>query len=223
MEDYKNKSWAELEVERAINWYHNEDIKTECDYMIQCYKCALEAYKILEKQGHSGMSIVVTQNILNRLINRLPLTVIDENDDEWIKFRYYKNNVEVEKQQCTRYRSLFRERNSKGEMTYHDNNRCICVNINNPDYTYSWGFAGRIIDEMFPISMPYYPTVNKIKVYCEDFLTDEKNGDFDTVGIFYAIMTNGERVEINRFFKESPNGWDEISSAEYINRKYNIH
>ena len=66
-----------------------------------------------------------------------------------------------------------------------------------------------------------------IKVYCEDFLTDKKNGDFDTVGVFYALKTeNGkqERIEINRFFR-TPKGdekgaWTEISKEEYTQRKY---
>ena len=67
-----------------------------------------------------------------------------------------------------------------------------------------------------------------IKVYCEDFLTDEKNGDFDTVGVFYALKTeNGEqkKIEINRFFKESKcceTGWIEITRREYSERKNNI-
>lgn len=73
--------------------------------------------------------------------------------------------------------------------------------------------------------MPYMPG-KPIKVYCEDFLTDKKNGDFDTVGVFYALKTgNGkqEKIEINRFFRE-PEGdeegsWTEISKEEYYDRK----
>ena len=78
---------------------------------------------------------------------------------------------------------------------------------------------------MFPITMPYMPS-NPIKVYCEDFLTDKKNGDFDTVGVFYALKTeNGEqkKIEINRFFREPKDneerGWIEISKEEYMQRK----
>ena len=36
------------------------------------------------------------------------------------------------------------------------------------------------------------------KVYCEDFLTDKKNGDFDTVGVFYALKTENGIQEKNR-------------------------
>ena len=68
-------------------------------------------------------------------------------------------------------------------------------------------------------------------LYCS-FLSDsrknklKKNGDFDTVGVFYAIKTeNGkqEKIEINRFFR-APEGnekpdWVEISKKEYYERK----
>ena len=76
--------------------------------------------------------------------------------------------------------------------------------------------------------MPYFPG-SPIKVYCEDFLTDQKNGDFDTVGILYAIAicllreesnkADIEKIEINRFFKESEDGWKEIDETEYNERK----
>ena len=75
--------------------------------------------------------------------------------------------------------------------------------------------------EMFPITMPYMPG-KPIEVYCEDFLTDKKNGDFDTVGVFYALKTEDgkrEKIEINRFFRE-PEGdeegnWTEMDVNEF--------
>ena len=78
--------------------------------------------------------------------------------------------------------------------------------------------------------MPYMPG-KPIKVYCEDFLTDKKNGDFDTVGVFYALKEeDGEqkKIEINRFFREPFEneeeskdfpGYVEISKKEYDERK----
>ena len=83
---------------------------------------------------------------------------------------------------------------------------------------------------MFPITMPYMPG-ESIKVYCEDFLTDERNIEFDTFGVLYAFKEeNGEqkRIEINRFFREpfeneeeseEFTGYIEISKEEYENRK----
>ena len=65
-------------------------------------------------------------------------------------------------------------------------------------------------------------------MYCEDFLVDKENGDFDTFGIFYALKEENseqKRIEINRFFREPCNGekeseefpgWVEISKEEYV-------
>ena len=83
---------------------------------------------------------------------------------------------------------------------------------------------------MFPITMPYIPG-EPIKVFCEDFLTDKNNGDFDTVGVFYALKEENRepiRIEINRFFRgpfknekesEEFSGYVEISKEEYDSRK----
>ena len=49
---------------------------------------------------------------------------------------------------------------------------------------------------MIPITMPYIPG-KPIKVYCEDFLADKKNGDFDTIDVFYALKT--DNVEQEKF------------------------
>ena len=116
--------------------------------------------------------------------------------------------------QCKRMFSLFKYVYADGTVKYEDNN-----------HSYSSGLVRKIIDEMFPITMPYMPG-KPIEVYCEDFLTDKKNGYFDTVGVFYALKTeNGkqEKIEINRFFRE-PEGdeegdWTEISKEEYYERK----
>lgn len=59
-------------------------------------------------------------------------------------------------------------------------------------------------------------------VYTEEFLVDPKNGDFDTVGILYVITPSLERVEINRYFKEAPNGFAEIDEIEYVKRKMKV-
>lgn len=50
--------------------------------------------------------------------------------------------------------------------------------------------------------MPYMPG-EPIKVYCEDFLTDKKNGDFDTVGVFYALKTENDIQEKSKLIDSS--------------------
>ena len=110
--------------------------------------------------------------------------------------------------------ALFKDVYDDGRVEYQNVDLYYyCVDMDN-NLTFHGGVAGRIVREMFPITMPYWPT-QAIKVYQRDVLTDRKNGDFDTVGIFYAIKPDGERIEINRFFKETPDDWVEIDKVEY--------
>lgn len=160
-------------------------------------------------------SIGFTKNILNRLIDGKPLTPIEDTDDIW-------NLVEDEDTysmfQCKRMGSLFKYEYANGAVKYFNMDSCYCVDIQNPDVPYRNSFIRNIIEEMFPITMPYMPG-KPIKVYCEDFLTDRKNGDFDTLGILTAIKPDGEIITIARYFKESDDDWKEIDLVEYEGRR----
>ena len=67
--------------------------------------------------------------------------------------------------------------------------------------------------------MPYYPTNDPYKLYKEDFLVDPENGDYDTQGFFYLITPYGDRIEVNKFYKEQDGEWVEIGVEEYNDRK----
>lgn len=220
--------WAKREVEIACEKENPNRKEEEFDYGCACYESALKAFESLFEDGHSGLSIKITQAILVRLLNGQPLTPIEDTDDIWdIRPRLSKDGLKI--YQCKRMGSLFKNIYDDGTVRYDDVNRSYCVDIHDPDITYRFELASRIIDEMFPITMPYMPG-NPIEVYCEDLLTDKKNAFFDTVGVFYALKTeNGrqEKIEINRFFKE-PEGNEEsnedgrlieISKEEYYERK----
>lgn len=208
------KEWAKKEVELACKHENPDRKEGEFDYGRACYESALKAFNSLCDDGHSGFSIKMTQAILNRLIDRLPLTPIEDTNDAWNDMGY----------QNKRMPSLFKYVYGDGTVKYHDNRMSYCVDINNLA-AYSLTLVQKIINEMFPITMPYMPD-KPIKVYCEDFLVDNKNGDCDTIGIFYCIKNeNGEqkKIEINRFFKTSDDlglgCWEEISKKEYYERK----
>lgn len=216
--------WARQEVEIACRKENPDKKEGEFDYGCACYESALKAFESLCGDGHSGFSIKMTQSILNRLIDGQPLTPIEDTDDIWDDSSWSDSDGS-KVYQCKRMFSLFKHVYPDGTVKYTDNNKSYCVDINNQRSTYGSGLGSLVIDEMFPITMPYMPS-KPIKVYCEDFLTDKKNGDFDTVGVFYAIKTeNGqqEKIEIDRFFRE-PEGdeernWIEISKEEYEERK----
>ena len=208
--------WAKKEVEIACKKENPNRKEGEFDYGCACYESALKAFESLCEDGHSGFSIKMTQAILVRLLDGQPLTPIEDTDDIWDIRPRPKDDPKV--YQCKRMSSLFKNIYTDGTVKYDDINRAYCVDIHDPDNTYHFGLASRIIDEIFPITMPYMPG-NPIKVYCEDSSTDKANGDYDTVGIFYAIKDeNGEQhiIEINRYFREDSDGeWMEIDKKEY--------
>ena len=215
--------WAEREVAIACEKENPNKKDGEFDYGCACYESALKAFKSLCDDCHSGFSIKMTQAILNRLIDGEPLTPIEDMDDVWNLIENHEDGYRS--YQCKRMYSLFKDVYADGTVEYDDINRSYCIDIHNPNNEYSSGLVRRIIDKMFPIAMPYMPS-KPIKVYCEDFLTDKKNGDFDTVGVFYALKTENdkqEKIEINRFFRASKDNEErdlvEISKEEYMQRK----
>lgn len=218
--------WAKREVEIACSKENPNRKERKFDYGCACYASALKAFENLTQDGHSGYSIMITKTILDRLIDGKPLTPIEDTDDIWNMCDTRLDGTKL--YQCKRMSALFKHVKEDGTIEYSCNDHHYCVDINNPKNTYNSGLVRKIIEKMFPITMPYMPG-EPIKVYCEDFLTDKKNGDFDTVGMFYALKEeNGEqkKIEINRFFRapfenekvEFP-GWIEISRNEYEERK----
>lgn len=193
---------------------------SEWDYGCACYESALKAFKCLCEDGHSGMSIGFTKAILNRLIDNKPLIPIEDTDDVWNDISDISGLKDEEvNYQCKRMPSLFKYVYADGTVEYIDVDRYHGANINCPDATYHSGLIDTVMDELYPITMPYMPADRAFKIYTEDFLVDPSKGDYDTVGILYAITPSLERVEINRYFKEAEEGFDEIDKAEYDQRK----
>lgn len=215
--------WAERECRIACkkeNPDFNFDSK-DFDYGCNCYKSALKAYKSLCKDGHSGSSFNFTRRILEQLMRNQPLTPITDEDffigcpeypvesDKWLAERGLKSEI-----QCPRMSSLFRRETLDGKVSYSDIDRAYCINIENPSDTYS-SANDRVVDEFFPITMPYMPEIEKYKVYCQTFLADKKNGDFDTCGVIYLTTPDGKRIDVNRFYTEKAGEMVEISKDEY--------
>lgn len=209
--------WAKKEVEIACT--REKALSTEdgdWGYGRGCYQSALKAFESLCEDGHSGYSIGITKHILVRLIEGKPLTPIEDTPDVWDDRTSIHGDGSM-CYQCKRMSALFKDVSADGTVTYNDVDRVICFDINNPNLTYHNGFVSNIINEMHPITMPYMPG-EPVYVAREDFLTDPKNGDFDTMGVLY--FKQGDRKQnINRFFKETETGWDEITEEEYLERK----
>lgn len=211
--------WARNEVKLACEKEYrlaNGDIDTY-DYGYYCYLSALKAFESLINDNHSGCSMSITMSILNALADGNVLTPITEND-EWIDVTD-DHDIELNRHsyQCKRMSSFFKYIPKDGTVEYYDIYRIMCVNINDHNDRYQSSYINSIISDMFPITLPYFrgPAID---VYVEEFLTDPANGDFDTIGIMY-IIKDGEKIEINKFLKETDKGFEEISLEEYNERK----
>lgn len=212
--------WAEQECRLACKKENpNFDFDSDdFDYGCSCYKSALKAYKSLCEDDHSGASFNFTRRILEQLMSGNPLTPITDDDfkgedsicsDKNLASRGLKSEI-----QCPRMSSLFRKETIDGEVTYNDLDRAYCIDIEKPSDTFSSN-TDKIVDELFPIKMPYLPEKGKYKVYVQTFLTDKKNGDFDTQGVIYLTTPDGKRIDVNRYYTEKAGKMVEISKDEY--------
>lgn len=214
--------WAENEIEIVRNRLKSspeEEEGGENDYILGCYESAFKAFKSLLEDGHSGMSISITKSILIRLIDGRPLNDIQDTEDVWNEVSGLSKDVK--EYQCSRMSSLFKKVYPDGSVKYNDIDRAVCVNVDDPRNVFH-GYGCRILDEMLPIEMPYSPSSKQYKIYCKEFLYDEDGGDFDTLGVLYAISPEGEKINIERYFKDVKDepSWVEIHEDEYFYRMY---
>lgn len=217
------KEWAEKEVElacareRVTADDEGGDSPDFAEYGCACYHSALKAFNSLMEDGHSGFSIGITKNILMRLIDGKALTPIEDIDGIWW-FAFERENGDKE-YQCLRMSSLFKTVHHDGTVSYSDTGRVTCHTTENPNGWFYNGFIADIVDELFPITMPYIPENKPYVVTAEEFLCDPKNGDYDTLGILSITMPNGGEVMVQRYFAETEEGFVEITAQEYEQRK----
>lgn len=213
------RSWAEREIDLAIRYEEENGGGNDSTYGVLCYESALKAFDSLLEDGHSGFSVQITRYILDRLISGKPLTPIEDTDDMWNHI--YDREDGTKGYQCRRMASLFKDAHPDGSVEYRDQDRFYGVDNDDNMATYHSGLIDHIMEELCPITMPYMPFDEGIKVVTESFLVDPKAGDYDTLGILYCITPEGEKREINRYFKDGdgPYGMKEIDKFEYICRK----
>lgn len=209
--------WAKREIEIACKHERGNNDPNERDYWVACYESAFKAYKSLMEEGHTGLSIGLTMNILNRLVQCKPLTPIEDTPDIWNEVGFVNTGL-VKNLQCSRMGSFWKDIYPDGTVKFIDNNRVLAYCIDHPTVGWHNGKIVHLIHEMFPITMPYIPEDKPYKVYIYQGLTDPKNGDYDTTAVLYVIKPDGERVEINRYFDQTGET-REITKEEYLERE----
>jgi hypothetical protein len=161
--DIRMDEWAKGEVELFC--------KGQDDYWKLCAKSALKAFLSLSDDNHSGFSWGVTTSLLIRLMDGLPLRPIEDSDfldqegmiqqsEEYLREFGLKSDL-----QCKRMSSLFRQETLDGKVTYHCTDRVLCYDEEDEKrIPFTCGEGARLIDRMFPITMPYWPTGEKYVV-----------------------------------------------------------
>lgn len=216
------RSWAEREIEIAMKRIAERTAGDTC-YDRGCYESALKAYKSLCEDGHSGFSFSATVGILDRLCHDMPLSPIT--DEDFPKHGSFLTNrirtigeprMNEESIQCPRMSSLFKSIWEDGKVTYHDIDRVVCVNSENINDTFHWGLAAEVIDERYPITIPYYPpTKNTYFVYVTQFsVNNQEVCSFDKF-----VEPSGNTVEVNRYFKYILDNIVEIGKEEFMELK----
>ena len=212
--------WAKREVEIACKREAPDRKDGEWDYGCACYESALKAYESLCNDEHSGMSWGFTKQILTRLMDGKPLTPIEDVPEVWSD--KLSASEDKEKQfQCKRMYSLFKYIHDDGTVTYSDTERVSLHELITDTFWHS-GMASKLVNEMFPITMPYNPASKPYIVEAEEYLTDRKNGDYDTVAYLNIIKPDGEKIPINRYFADAEDGMQEITLYEF-QKRYKMH
>lgn len=200
------KNWAEHEVELAIKKETAQEDYMN-GYIEMCYKSALKAFNELCDEGHSGMSIQITKSILCRLIDGKPLTAIEDTPDVWTEFRTEKNGTKHF--QCGRMSSLFKTVDKNGNVTYDDIHRVVCKAVGNNNICYSSALVSDVIDKMYPLGMPYFPSDRSYVV-----LVEEANCYKHLISV---TTPEGEVVSINRYFDDIGKEIGEEEFTKYKN------
>ena len=207
--------WAREEVRliKENDLKDNDADEISVKYAASCYDSALEAFEVLCGQGHSGMSIKMTQHILNRLIDTHPLTPITGEDSEWEECEINEESAKM--YQNKRYPALFKDVNADGTIRYSDVDYFAIKNIHDGN-CYHGGIASHITENekwLPEIKMPYMPLNRGFRVHAAD-------NDYANV-IYIDKITGGTYEEpkyIKKFYKynfldDGPH-YEEISEDE---------
>lgn len=207
--------WAKSEVEIACKREAPNRKNGEWDYGCACYESALKAYLSLMDDGHSGASFGFTTGILKRLLEAKPLTPIEDVPEMWNEVSH--NADGSHDYQSRRMSSLFKHVLSEGVVKYSDVRRYYCEDLET-GCTYTCGLEGNVLDELHPITLPYYPPIGYYVFKTHELLADPKNGDFDTKAILELKHPDGTVESIYRYFAEDGDGWREITYTEFTER-----
>ena len=194
--------WAKKEVELACKREAPDRKEGEWDYGCACYESALKAFESLMEDEHSGMSIFLTLNILNNLVKGIPLTPIEDREEDW---NYVFEDEDTKVFQHKRYSKLFKHIDTEGEVakeSYNCLDRFVIFNEHNNESVINYMSLEieKIASEYYPITFPFTP--NKVNVYVEFYDLSSWFHDKDADITILHIDCVGDKV-VDRWFIET--------------------
>lgn len=198
------EKWAKNEIDYLKMSASKENREKISNLCYNAYFILLSLCKSLEDERHEVSFEELRDTFLDLLYGRV-LTPIEDISKVWT--RVHENNGQII-YQCLRYPSLCKLVDvTTNEVRYSDQNRYVCININDPNDIWTGGIGGGILDEVLPIQFPYKPEDTPIKVYIEKFLYHKKewskSTDWDTIGITYIQRPGEPPLQVYRFFKDN--------------------
>lgn len=205
--------WAEERKAKEKASKKEADDEVFIEYACACVDSAAKAYEVLLKSENPVSDRA--KELLNRLIKGQPLSPITEDDfkaalhrplEEWevnmLKRNHLKSNT-----QCPRMFSLFREEDLDGNVTYSDGDRVVYMDQRG--HTWGNGEIIRMVDKMFPITLPYYPADKRFVVHGREYYmegdvdkSEENRGTTNVRYYDYLITPDGKRIELNQVYDE---------------------
>lgn len=170
-----------------------ERVSKECngdgfdEYIIGVYHSAQKAYNYVISNVKNGYEYQEVIHYLFPILNDNVLVPIEDVEEIWNDVNdFFLGRDEKKKRiyttyQCKKMSSLFKDVYSDGHIVYRDIDRAYCkekcVGNGGKEYysTYT-SHLDKIVDDLYPIKMPYMPEVGRYCVEVERFVYDKSNG-----------------------------------------------
>ena len=191
---HSNPLFARMYQEVQLALSHD---KTLPDLTRCIYDSALGAYAAVLQGNHSGYSWDATHTVVNRMLSEFALTPVCDGDFVGIK----DENPATTPRQNGLFRYLWQD----DLVTYTDIKRAVGVYLDTGE-PFTSGLVRAIVDEMFPIQMPYYtpgiPYRVHVRTYCDKGFPNDHH-DFNRVWASHVVTPSGEYLPINRTWVQS--------------------
>lgn len=208
MIDFKSQlNWARNEVEKLPKYLlKGEELEEDAEELMDSSinipgNIAVKAYEALitSPDVDTYSTLTCAKMFLGRLMKGLPLTPIEDKDEEWEEEFDKKSKVENKFYRSIRYPNLFKYVSPDREPVYLDRSRFIFYNIAIDRQAHS-PLVEVIAEEGFTIKLPYLPSEKKIIIFYDE---DKFGTDHVITVTHYLVEGKLNPKPISRFFKET--------------------